>query len=76
MVLSQDVDGYCDEHYVLKLGDDNIEVYKLLEKNKTKLYKDTNISKEYLTTEDFNSLREGIYVYGIKNLNSAIEDFE
>ena len=76
LVLSQDIEGYCDEHYVLKIGDDNIEVYKLMGKNKTKFYKDKNISKEYLTSEDLNNLREGIFVYGIKNLNSVIEDFE
>ena len=76
LVLSQDVEGYCDEHYLLKLGDDNIEIFRLIDKNRIKFYKDTNISKEYLTSTDINELEEGIYVYGNKNLNSVIEDYE
>ena len=76
LVLSQNLEGYCDDHYVLKLGDENIEVFKQISKDREEFYKDTNISKEYLTASDLNKLEEGIYVYGFKNLNSAIEDFE
>lgn len=76
IVLSKDIDEMCDEHFVLKLGDDNIEVYKDLKNGEQKLYKSTNISKDYLTSMDIEKLEEGIYVYGIGNLNSAIEDFE
>lgn len=76
VVLAKDIDDMCDEHFVLKLGKDNIEVYKSLNNGKEKLYKSTNISKDYLTNIDIEKLEEGIYVYGISNLNSAIEDFE
>lgn len=76
IVLSQELDEMCDEHFVLKLGEDNIEVYRDLNDGKQKLYKSTNISKDYLTNLDIEKLKEGIYVYGISNLNSAIEDFE
>lgn len=76
LILSQDIDGFCDEHYVLKIGDDNIEVFKQISKDREDFFKDTNISKEYLTTSDINKLEKGIYVYGYKNLNSVIEDFE
>lgn len=76
IVLSKDIDTMCDEHFVLKLGKDNIEIYKSLENGKQKLYKSTNISRDYLTNVDIEKLEEGIYVYGISNLNSAIEDFE
>ena len=75
-MLSQNLEGYCDDHYVLKIGDENIEVFKQISKDREEFYKDTNISKEYLTASDLNKLEEGIYVYGFKNLNSAIEDFE
>lgn len=76
IVLSQEIDEMCDEHFVLKLGEDNVEVYKTLSSGEEKLYKSTNISKDYLTSVDIENLEKGIYIYGIGNLNSAIEDFE
>ena len=76
LILSQDIDGYCDEHFVLKLGENNIEVFKCINKGREEFYKDTNISKDYLTSSDINKLENGIYVYGFKNLNSVLEDFE
>lgn len=77
LVLSQKIDNICDEHYVLKLGDDdNIIIYHLSNLGEEELYKNTNISKDYLTSKDIENLEKGIYVYGIGNLNSAIEDFE
>lgn len=76
VVLSKDIDEMCDEHFVLKLGEDNIEIYKNSKDGEEELYKSTNISKRYLTNVDIQKLKEGIYVYGIGNLNSAIEDFE
>lgn len=76
IVLSQEIDDMCDEHFILKLGDDNIEIYRDLKSGDQKLYKSTNISKDYLTNMDIEKLEKGIYVYGMSNLNSAIEDFE
>ena len=75
IVLSQNIDDICDEHFVIKLGDENIEIFH--QKNDDlELYKSTNISKKYLTSADISNLNEGIYVFGSGNLNSAIEDFE
>ncbi len=76
LLLSQHINDICDEHYVLKLGDENIEIYHVKNSGDIELYKTTNISKEYLTNTDINNLESGIYVYGAGNLNSAIEDFE
>ena len=76
IVLSQNLDQICDEHYVLKLEDDNIDVYHLENDESLEFYKTTNISKEYLTSKDIDTLKKGIFVYGISNLNSAIEDYE
>ena len=60
----------------MKLDDENVKVYHIESDEHLKLYKSTDISKEYLTSDDINNLEDGIYVYGIANLNSAIEDFE
>lgn len=77
VVLAQSIDTMCNEHYVLKLGDENIEIYHIIkDPEDIELYKTTSISKEYLTNADIVNLEEGIYVYGIGNLNSALEDFE
>ena len=76
VVLFQEVNSICDEHYILKLGEKNIEIFHLENSGELKLFKTTNISKEYLAVEDIKNLEKGIYIYGIANLNSAIEDFE
>lgn len=76
IVLAQNIDSMCDEHYVLRLGESNVEIYKMEEFDDFRLLKTTNISREYLTDTDVINLEEGIFVYGIRNLNSALEDFE
>lgn len=76
LVIAQNVDKICDDHYVLKLGKENIEIYKMLEAEDLKLLTETNISKEYLTESDIKELEEGIFIFGLSNLNSALEDFE
>lgn len=76
IVLAQNIDNICDEHYILKLGDNNIEIYKMIKSDNFELVKETNISKEYLTVEDIKRLEEGIFVFGVSDLNSALEDFE
>lgn len=75
VVLSQNIDDICDEHFVIKLGDENIEIFHQ-KNNNLEFYKSTNISKEYLTSADISNLNEGICVFGSGNLNSVIEDFE
>ena len=75
IVLAQNIDRMCDDHYVLKLGN-NIEIYQMQEVDDFKLIRETNISKEYLTEEDIERLEEGIFIFGVSNLNSALEDFE
>jgi hypothetical protein len=76
LVLSQEINNFCDEHYMIKLGENNIEIYNVGNGGSLSLYKETDISKEYLTNEDINTLEEGIYVYGKGKLNATIEDFE
>ena len=76
LVIAQNIDKICDDHYVLKLGKENIEIYKMVEAEDFKLLTETNISKEYLTDSDIKELEEGIFVFGLSNLNSVLEDFE
>lgn len=78
IILSKEIDNVCDEHFVIKLGEDdsNISIYRVGNGGSLSLYKETDISKEYLTEEDIEMLEEGILIYGIGKLNSTLEDFE
>ena len=76
VVLSKEVEGICEEHFLLTLGEKFIEIYKFTDENNKVLYSTTDISKEYLTEQDILKLENGVRVYGKDKLNSAIEDFE
>lgn len=76
LVLSQEINSICDEHYLVKMGEHNIEIYQVGNGGSLSLYRETDISKEYLTAEDISSLESGILIYGTGKLNSVIEDFE
>lgn len=76
IILSQEKDCMCNEHYVLKLDDDTVDVYHIEENGDESLYQDTNIYMDYLTNEDISNLKNGIYIYGKENISSVIEDFE
>lgn len=76
LVLVKEINGYCDQHFLLRLDDDNINVYRLNNLGEPVLYKTTDIVKEYLTEDDIKTLKEGIYVYSEGKLSSALEDFE
>lgn len=77
VILYKEVEGICDEHFLITLGDKFVEVYKFTDENYNKiLYTVTDISKEYLTEEDIEKLKNGIKLYGKNMLNSALEDFE
>lgn len=76
LTLSQEINSICDDHYIIKLGDNNIEVFNLKNDGELELYKETDISKNYLPPEDIETLTQGIAVYGKAKLNSTLEDFE
>ena len=76
IVLIKEEEGQCDEHYIVRDENSNIMIYKILSDGKEEIYQNTGISTEYLPETDKISLRDGIKVFGRKNLNSIIEDFE
>ncbi len=76
LILCQEINNICDEHYVVKLGENNVEIYRIGNGGALSLYRETDISKEYLTAEDIETLQKGIIVYGTGKLNSTVEDFE
>lgn len=76
LVLSKEINGLCNEHFFVTLGDRHIEVMKLNSDGSFAPYQETDISREYLPEEDVKQLEEGIYVYGSGKINSVIEDYE
>lgn len=77
VILYKEVKGICDEHFYIGLGEEFIEIYRVIDEKENKvLYKKTDVSKNYLTEEDIKKLEEGIKVYGKDILSSVIEDFE
>ena len=63
-----------NRHYIIKEKDNLISIYYINENQEEILYRVTDISTEYLSEEDIESLRQGIDVYGMQNLNQLIED--
>ena len=76
IVLSQEKEEFCNEHYKLKLENNNIVIYNIDENGIETEYEYTGITTEYLTEQDILKLTAGIYVYGKENLTSIIEDYE
>ena len=76
IVLYQEVDGECGEHYMLRDVDGKINVYQLDENGNETLLNETDIATEYLTSTDMINMENGLIVYGKENLNKLLEDFE
>lgn len=76
IILIKDVEGICNEHYILRQKDGVIAVFKIEENNKEVLEELTGITVEYLTENDKMEIEKGIKVYGKEELNSILENYE
>lgn len=76
LVLCKEINGYCNQHFLIRLDDENVNIYRMGVLGGLSEYKKTDISKEYLPEEDIENLKEGITVYGEGKLSSILEDFE
>ena len=76
VVLYQEVDGECGEHYMLRDVEGKINIYKLDENGNESLLNETDIATEYLTSTDMINMENGLIVYGKESLNKLLEDFE
>ena len=76
IIVSQEKEGYCGEHYVIRTHDDVIGIYTLDENGKETLKEDTDIPTMYLTEEDLEILDKGIQAIGENQLHQVLEDYE
>lgn len=74
--VKEKVEGVCNQHFKIALGEDFIEVFKLNQNEEDELYMVTNISRDYLAQRDIDKLQKGIVVFGRDNINSKLEDYE
>ena len=75
IVVSEDIEGSCDQHYLLQSNNGLVTVYKYNSEGEKEEYKETNIAVEYLTDTDREELEAGIKVIGESELNSRLEDY-
>lgn len=76
VILQQQKEGECGEHYMVKDKEGQVVVYKILEDGTQKEIEVTGITTEYLPETDKINMKEGIRVNGKQELNQLIEDFE
>ena len=76
ITLSKYVEGYCNEHYVLKEENGKVVVYEIDKEGKERVVKTTEIETEFLPETDRVSLKNGIKVFTKENLNILLQDFE
>ncbi len=76
IVLYQEKEGICDEHYSLKENNGYIAIYKIDNAGKEILKENTQIVTTYLPETDKQNLKNGIKIIGKENLSLTLEDYE
>lgn len=76
LVLTKEINGYCNQHFLIKLDNDLVNIYRVGTLGELNQYQSTDISKDYLPEEDIEKLETGIPIFGEGKLSSVLEDFE
>ena len=79
ILLKQKKNEMCKNHFVIKYENENdtfLNIYKLDKNNELEFFKETDIAREFLTSIDDQTFKEGIEVYGYENVESVLEDYE
>lgn len=76
VVIYQEKQGCCGEHYLVKDKEGQVTVYEILPNGEQKELEVTGITTEYLPETDKINMEKGIEVNGKQELNQLIEDFE
>ncbi len=76
IVIYQEKEGYCNEHYLVKEHNGVLGIYTLDENGKLTLKEDTEILTMYLPEIDIEKFRQGVEVIGEAELHTLLEDFE
>lgn len=76
IVLYKEINGICDNDYIIKEKDGNIVIFKIDNNGREIVYDFTSIETQYLPETDLMQLKDGIKVNGLEKVNQIIEDFE
>lgn len=76
IIVSQEKEGYCDKHYIIRENGEVLGIYTIDETGEESFKEDTEIATRYLTEEDLVKVQEGIKAIGDDQLHSILEDFE
>ena len=76
VVLYEELNGFCNQHYLIKSLDDCIAIYTIDVNGNERLQEKTSIAVEYLSEFDKIKLENGIQAIGKEELNSKLEDYE
>lgn len=77
VVVYKEINDFCNEHYLVKEENGTVAVYALDKfGNEKDIICNTEIQTKYLTENDVENLRTGITVYGKKELNKLLQDYE
>ena len=76
IVIYQEKQGDCGEHYRVKDKNGTVTIYQVLEDGTEQEMETTGITTEYLPDTDKINMKNGIQVNGKQELNQLIEDFE
>lgn len=76
ITLYKEFDGECNEHFILKDEKGKIAIYRQNNNGTEELFKQTDISTEFLTETDLIKIKNGFKIYGEEELNKVLEDFE
>lgn len=76
IVLYQEIDSICKEHYLVKEHNGVIGIYTLDEYDQETLQEDTEIVTQYLPEEDLAELKIGVKLVGTTSLYNFLENYE
>ena len=76
IILYQEKEGYCNEHYLVKEHNGVLGIYTLDENRQAIFQEDTEIQTMYLPEVDIEKFKQGVEVIGEPELRTLLEDFE
>ena len=76
IIIYQEKEGYCNEHYLVKEHNGVLGIYTLDENGQATFQEDTEIQTMYLPEMDIEKFKQGVEVIGEPELRTLLEDFE
>ena len=76
LMFERSYKGKCSNHYLLKLDNNNVVIYRLSEDGEYVKYQDTNIQKEGIRPDLAYRLEDGIEAETVEELYMFLEDLE